>query len=443
MKLPTRPPTQAKHWSEIPPNRLLEVLDIVREPTVGGQYLHWDQLRHRQPPPGLSTEEWWIGVKFLRSGQAKAIPLLDRHGEPFSFNLADPIPERLHEIDLRAGGAVQMPQPVVNRENRNTYIVRSLMEEAITSSQLEGAATTREVAKEMIRQGLAPRDRSEQMILNNYHTMERIIQLKDEPLSQELVLELHRMVTDKALDNNTAAGRFRHPDERCVVGDDYGEVYHVPPDADELPGRMAAMIEFANNKSPAYFIHPVLRSILLHFWLAYDHPFVDGNGRTARALFYWSMLKHHYWLFEFISISRILLKAPIKYGRAFLHTETDENDLTYFLIHQLDVIDASINELYKYIEYKSDQIRSLEQQLGGMLTLNHRQRDLISHALRHPGFLYSIKSHQTSHSVVYQTARTDLLDLESRGYLTRWTVGNTYYFRPADDLAEKLKTPRT
>ena len=65
------------------------------------------------------------------------------------------------------------------------------------------------------------------------------------------------------------------------------------------------------------FLHPVIRSILLHFWVAYDHPFVDGNGRNARALFYWSMLRHGFWLAEFFSISHEILKAPRKYYRAF------------------------------------------------------------------------------------------------------------------------------
>lgn len=420
----------------------MEIMLGVRGTNIRGEYLHWDQMRHREPPPGLTSTEWWLGIRIRRDSEAKSVPLRATGGGSFSYNLSDPIPQRLHNIDLRAGGAVQMPQQVVNPESRNTYIVRSLMEEAITSSQLEGAATTREVAKEMIRRGLAPRDRSEQMVLNNYYTMERIIKAKDQDLTKELVLEIHRIVTDKTLDNNSAAGRFRTSGEDCVVGDDYGEVFHYPPAAEELDNRMAAMIDFANDRSAEPFVHPVLKSIMLHFWLAYDHPFVDGNGRTARALFYWSMLRHRYWLFEFISISRIFLKSPIKYGRAFLHTETDDNDLTYFIIYHLDAINEAINDLYSYIDYKTEQVRSLELQLGGMLTLNHRQRDLISHALRHPGFLYSIKSHQNSHSVVYQTARSDLLDLEAKGYLWKLTQGNAYYFSPAQDLAEKLKAPR-
>ena len=84
--------------------------------------------------------------------------------------------------------------------------------------------------------------------------------------------------------------------------------------------------------------HHHIRAIILHFWLAYGHPFVDGNGRTARALFYWAMLHEGYWLFEFISISNILRKAPAQYGLSFLYSETDDNDLTYFIVAQTKVI---------------------------------------------------------------------------------------------------------
>lgn len=173
--------------------------------------------------------------------------------------------------------------------------------------------------------------------------------------------------------------------------------------------------------------------------MAYDHPFVDGNGRTARALFYWGVLHYGYWLFEFISISNILRKAPIKYARSFLHTETDDNDLTYFIVAQAHVIHRAIDELHAYIDRKTSETRELEAHLRALDLFNHRQVELIRHALKHPCQQYTIYSHQKSHNVVYQTARTDLLDLNSRGVLERKSRGKQMVFLVPEDLSGKLR----
>jgi Fic family protein len=438
MKKPTVPPGQDDLFKRVSPERFPAIMHGVTAPTVNGEYLHWDKLQYHAPPHGLSREEWWLGLKLRRSSAGKAIPLKGNSGGRFWYTFTESATELLHEIDLGAGGTIQMPEQITNPDTRDRYCVSSLIEEAITSSQLEGAVTTRRVAKEMIRSGRKPSDRSERMILNNFNTMRRLGELKRNHLTQELIFEIHRLITEDAMDDPSAAGRFRRDDERVVVGDMYGEVYHDPPPAEQLGERMKAMCDFANGKTPSGFIHPALRSIMLHFWLAYDHPFVDGNGRTARALFYWSMLRHNYWLCEYISISPIILKAPGQYQRAFLYTETDHNDLTYFVLYHLDLIQGAIRQLHDYIERKSGQLHRLERELRGVAVLNHRQRALISHALRHPNQVYTIQSHLRSHSVVYETARMDLLDLESRGLLTARKAGRTWHFTPASDLESRL-----
>jgi Fic family protein len=378
-----------------------------------------------------------LGLKFRRSN-CKVVPLKGISGPSFSYTLTEPVSERLHEIDLDAGGTIQMPEQITNPDTKDRYCVSSLIEEAITSSQIEGAVTTRRVAKEMIRSGRKPSDRSERMILNNFITMRRLGELKDQSLTKDLVFEIHHLITEDALDDPSAAGRFRRDDEKVVVNDMYGEVYHDPPPAAQLGDRMKAMCDFANGKTPSGFVHPVLRSIMLHFWLAYDHPFVDGNGRTARALFYWSMLRHNYWLCEYISISPIILKAPAQYQLAFLYTETDENDLTYFILYHLDLMQRALRQLHDYIKRKSAQVRKLESELRGVVALNHRQRSLISHALRHPNQVYVVESHRLSHNVVYETARKDLIDLAKRGLLTARKAGRTWCFTPVSDLEMRL-----
>jgi Fic family protein len=424
-------------------NRLAEIITAGVRPTVGGKYRHWDTLRQLKPPAGLDRQEWWLAIKFSRRNIWHELPLQDAHGAPFGYCMPDPAYEMTHVIDRQASGEIAINEVVTSPEMRNRYLVSSLIEEAITSSQLEGASTSRAVAKEMLRSGRPPRDRGERMIVNNYRAMNLVRGWKDLPLTPERVLELHRVVTDGTLDDPEAAGRLQRPgDDRVQVFDRLtGELRHTPPAAEQLPARLDAMCAFANDQPTEGFLHPVVRSILLHFWLAFDHPFEDGNGRTARAIFYWSMLKHGYWLTEFLSISRILSKAPGKYGQSFMFTETDDLDTTYFILNQLRVISRAIDELHAFLAQKVRQVRDTERLLRRM-DLNHRQIALLSHALRHPDAEYTFRSHQTSHGVVYQSARTDLLELQERGILARRRVGQRFVFTPVEDLESRLDRGR-
>ena len=293
----------------------------------------------------------------------------------------------------------------------------------------------------MLRSGRKPRDRSEQMILNNYRAMQFVRENRFEPLSESFLLELHDKVTYNTLDLPDASGRWRKASEDIiVVAAKDGTVLHRPPHADLIPDRMKKLIEFANSDQDGSFIHPVIRAVVLHFMLSFEHPFTDGNGRTARALFYWYMIRNEYWLIEFVSISKVIKRAPARYAKAFLYTETDENDLTYFMHHQLDVIISSIDDLHQYLAIKTKEAQVTEQLLRGPVqrVLNHRQISLITHALKHPGFLYEIQSHKTSHAITYQTARTDLLDLEKLGLLQKFKRGKAFVFQSPTDISERI-----
>lgn len=403
------------------------------------EYLHWDKLRRLRPPAGYTSKEWWAALKIGRQAILNSVALKDKQDRPFRLCTPDKVRRLLHEIDLGAGGKINRPADFLNSQMREQYLVSSLMQEAITSSQLEGAVTTREVAKDMLLSGRRPRDESEQMILNNYATMKRIQEVRNQPLSEELVLSLHASVTERTLEKPDAAGRYRLPSENIRIFDNEGEVFHVPPPAEELPERMKAMCAFANGETPDYFLHPVIRAIVLHFWLAYDHPFVDGNGRTARALFYWAMLRQGYWLFEFISISDILRQAPAKYARAFLYSETDDNDLTYFVVYQAEVIHRAIQALHQHIERKTTETQAGEDLLRNWAHFNHRQVALLSHAMRHPRKIYTIEGHQNSHGTVYETARKDLLGLATAGLLEEKIRGRTKTYRTPKDLQERIQ----
>ena len=420
------------------PDRMDRVVGLGRA-THQNKYLHWDKLRRQRPPEGMTHQEYWFALKFARANTRRALPLLDKADRPFTFCLPDVVLEHLHHIDQDAAGRIKASEAVLNSDSRDQYLLRSLVEEAITSSQIEGAATTRDVAKDMIRSGREPKDKGERMILNNYRAMQQIRRTSDHFFTPGRILRLHARLTQDTLEDASAAGRLRRPHERVNVVDlTSNEVLHAPPPAEQLPERLGALCDFANGKTPDAFVHPVVRAIVLHFWLAYDHPFVDGNGRCARALFYWSMLRQGYWLTEFLAISPLIRRAYALYERAFLYTETDENDLTYFLVYHLELVRQSVKELHAYLKRKMEAVREAERLLRDSAGFNARQLALLTHALRHGEARYTIRSHQRSHNVVYQTARTDLMDLERKGLLTRRVVGKTFTFSPVPDLARAM-----
>jgi Fic family protein len=421
---------------------LVRIFVAARQRPPSG-YPPWDKVKHLKPPENLSHEEWWTGIKLARAGELRPLPLVDAPGDPFSYALPDAVLRLLHFVDQRCAGEVAMEEVVTtDAQARQRYLVNSLMEEAIRSSQLEGATTSRQLAKELLRSGRAPRDRSERMILNNYRALNFMREQAGDRLTPALVLELQRIVTEGTLDDPDTAGRLQRPgEERVVVLDrDTGETLHVPPPAVQLPERLRAMCDFANEvEDGERFIHPVVRGILLHFWLAYDHPFVDGNGRTARALFYWYLRTRGYWLVEYLSISRILRNAPSKYAQSFLHTEVDGNDATYFLLYQLEVIERAVKELHAYLRRKMGEVRDVEQLIADERHFNHRQLALLGDALRHAGRTYTIGAHATTHRVTHETARTDVTKLADRGLLERGRAGRTYVFTAPPDLDKRLR----
>ena len=449
MKLPVSPPNLEKLLAGLVSGR--NGIDRFNQLTKagigaapGGKYRHWDTFRHAAGSENFSAQQQWIAVKLARRAMYRQLPLRDLQGLPFQYALPGPALEMLHQIDRNAGGNIQGSEQVLNPATRDSYLFKSIVEEAITSSQLEGASTTRKVAKAMIQEGRAPRDRSERMIFNNYQGMLYVRQFVNTPLTPDIVVELQRRLTDGALDDPDAAGRFRRAEDDIVIEDETGTRLHTPPPPRELQERMEAMCDFANGKQPGEFVPPAVRAILLHFWLAYDHPFVDGNGRTARALFYWSMAREGYWLCEYVSISRILRKARAQYARAYLYTETDENDTTYFLLYQMRVLLRAIRDLHEYLARKAAEIHEADEMVRHAFAvnaaLNQRQLGLINHALKTPIARYTIESHKLSHGISYETARSDLMKLVTQGLLSQRKIGKAHSFVPATRLRELLRS---
>lgn len=407
-------------------------------------YLHWDKLRHLDPPPGLDQREWWLRIKVGRLADTRPLPMTTTDGDEFGYCLPDTVLRHLHHIDQRLGGGVGFDGSISSdREGEQRFLVNARMEEAIRSSQLEGATTSRQVASEMLRSARPPRDLGERMVANNYRALGFMREEIGDRLTPEAVLALHGVITKDTLDDPTASGRLQRPGEERVAvfyRDEDQAPIHRPPPAELLPERLQMLCDFANEAEDAgRFVPPMVRAILVHFWLAYDHPFLDGNGRTARILFFWVMRNRGYQLAEYLPISRLLRAAPAQYTRAFMETETDGGDTTYFLLHQLKVIEKAIEDLDLYLRRKRGELREVRQMLDDVEGLNGRQIVLLTHALKHPDHAYTFGGHALSHRITHETARADIGGLVEHGFLIRRQRGRSYEFRPAPDLPRRLK----
>jgi len=427
-KLPEKPPGSQEDPLILTDTKILQDDSIHQDVAeFNRRYLYWDELKYRVEDPERRKAIWTL-MKFLRIMRYERISIA-KHNMTYSF-----IPEivkGLHAIDRYLSGTIQIHNKTIRMEH--SYIINSLMEEAIASSILEGAATTRRAAKEMLRKGRKPKNHAEQMILNNYEVMRFIREKRDVPLSKELILEIHRIVTKGTIDE-AYVGKFRTDNEVVVVDPGDGTVFHTPPDHSTIEGFIEQFCKFANRKeegpdrAAGDFIHPVIKGIILHYLIGYFHPFNDGNGRTARSIFYWYVLSQGYWLFEYMAISRILLKSKKKYGLAYLYTEYDGNDLTYFLKYNISCILQALDDLLEYLERKQSEQNATNAIIAKIRDINPRQATILRYMMEHSDEFFTIKQISQMFDVVYQTARTDLLHLVSLEYMIMEQRGREFMF---------------
>ncbi len=447
MKIPDTPPNVDEVIDEMKkfnPGLLLSLLNNASPLDDKGKYRHWDKLKYLELPEEYNSHIiWWTLIKIARKNNYNMLPIKGLDDIHFKFTIIDDFQRSLHCLDQYASGNISLDEPILNPQLKNTYLVSSLIEESITSSQLEGATTTRDVAKKMLREGRKPKDKSEKMILNNYNAIRFIKTVKEEKLTPELINEIHKIISENTLEKSDKAGMYRDDTDDIHVLVDNDKIVFTPPKYTEISERVKELCEFANNDNVTkYFIHPVIKAIFIHFYLSYIHPYIDGNGRTARALFYWYMLKKGYWLTEYISISRVLKQAPVKYGLSYLYTETDENDVSYFIDHQLHVIKRAIDDFNLYLRKKMEELANTEILLKDTKLsnqLNIRQLALLRNAIKSPGKIYSIAEHKNSHNIAYETARKDLLDLaETHELFIKVKEKNTFIFIVPSDIKERI-----
>lgn len=411
----------------------------------GLPYLHYDQLRHR-----LKNQEEldsvWAGTKLSRLLSSMPLPLFTpEEGGSVHVNLTATIQKSCSIVDRLTSSAAETER--YEKFDAADYLMDELtLAESIASSQLEGAATTSRVALEMIKAGRKPRDEGEKMIMGNYRMMKYVSERGNAPFNTDELLKLHRVAIEGINDEKYSPGELRVESDNVVVADHEGNVLHTPPAADKLPEALEKLCEFINlpheTAEDETYLHPLVKACVIHFMTGYLHPFKDGNGRTARALFYWYMLKCGYTAFRYISISKLLKNAPAKYVRAYLYSETDDMDLTYFVNYQCEIVTRAVQEYIDYIQTIIQTRIELKQWLfesGIFGSINARQRDLATIAINQPGVLFTANEVSIRMAVSENTARDDLKKLTAMGLMKAMKEGKGNVYLSPRSLHELKK----
>ncbi|MFT7560837.1 MAG: Fic family protein [Flavobacteriales bacterium] len=414
MNIKMPPPIEAQPFAIIAanfPNKLDSYVKYFSATDDKGRYLPFDELRHRIDG-SLNHSLVWSLTKYARRSQQNKVIALGEPQKVCHYALTPLIQKAISEVDRNTTSAsLEWISSKIGEKSQVQYLLNDLIEdESISSSQLEGAATTTRAAKDLLKRNRKPRSEDERMILGNYKMMLFAWDKRNEPLSIDLLLDMHKVGVEGIDDDTYTPGNFRQSNDVHVVDSD-GNVVHAPPPFETIERRLGHIIDWANTDHDEYedqsYLHPLIKAITLHFCIGYEHPFRDGNGRVARALFYWYMFKKDFAAFRYIAISVLLKMAPIKYGKSYIHTETDGMDLTYFIEHQGSVIIRAIDKFkksYKQTAFEIERFNEWMFKSGLYRHLNDKQRTVFQVAKNGTAIVFTIRGVENKLGCSYNTA---------------------------------------
>ena len=426
-------------WSWILANQPqhLGAYSLYSQPTdMRGKYLPFDEFRFRVAA-GLDTRVAWAITREARRKLAQPLLMM---GYPAGILPYYPT-AMIQKAAMLADQATTTPVlewtlKNLGEDQHLAYLMGDLLEdESISSSQLEGAATTTLVAKDMLKRRREPRTVDERMIRGNFRMMQYAWEQRHADFSKALISDLHRVGTEGIDDASYGPGLFRATND-VVVEDGEGNVVHQPPPAEVLDARMETLGAWINTThddiNSISFIHPLIKAMCIHFALGFEHPFKDGNGRVARALFYWFLFKKNYGAFRYISISNLLKKANARYARSYLYTETDEMDMTYFIEYQCSIVMRAIAAFKRHCQKVLDDVQLVNQWLHQSdiyRQLSEKQRALVHIAKVNQTILFTARYAEEKLGCSYNTAAAALNGLVELGVFAKQKDGKEWVYR--------------
>jgi Fic family protein len=424
----------------------MQVYDLVSDPTFATlateavlDYLDWDDLTKRPLPPGLSADQTWRLLTAVRRFGAIRFPIRDLEGREYWYTLTREARLCLEAIERYCRADSSAHRAILHRHGQR-LLVDTNIRETVALCQLDGVEVDADACREMILSGRVPTGSTERLVSNVHALISSPNEWEGEKLTPQLLVQLYRRLIDGVVRDDL---RMHAPRHGLVE-----RVEHAPVSREVLDDVIARYCDYANDKTGdpsepvALKAHALLNTT--HFWSFLP----DFNGIMGRLVFKLYTTSREYPVLGYLPVASLYKSWVDRAGvPSFVRfytldiprTMTDTYvDYTPDVLTYLQLTVAALDQMLGAIENGRKRDAQVRASLENDPELNYRQRAVIDRALAHPDRVFRIREHQTTHSVVYATARADLLDLADRGYLVQGTNGKAFVFHPAPDLPQRL-----
>jgi len=403
-------------------------------------FLSWEQYVASRLPPGLTPLECWDLLQTVNHAAGIDLPIPDLAGNRYWYLRTQEIADTVSRLQCLCRSDSSLYTELTTTQNRRV-LVQSRIDETVAAAYLDGLDISEERGSELLHSHRTPRDNTERVVLNTLTAMERVSELVNEPFSKELLYELRRWL----LEGLDVSVWQTVPRRMGLMTSDYRDEQVL----EASDRQIQYMCDYANHVTGDLHDHPVLRALLLVDMFRYYRPLPCMNSQVGRLAFRLYALKAGLPVLGMLSLSRtkldwedkklassLVAMGPDQYAEARRHSGTD---LTAYMTLVSQMALDSLGDLMAQIRALEHQDSELRALLQVDQRLNHRQRSVLGRALRNPDSEFRIANHRVTHSVVYATARADLLDLVERGYLEMVKRGRAFVFVPKAGMRALLE----
>jgi Fic family protein len=327
---------------------------------------------------------------------------------------------------LKNIGSIEASKEVIDNAPLLPYFEREFREDALVrtvhyGTHIEGnELNLSEAEKVLAGQQIAARDRDIQEVINYRKVMDYIDSLKTQEakLDEALIKQMHKLTVEKIL-TPEQCGVFRKT-QVVVKNSNSGEISFRPPMAVAVPFQIKNLLEFIESAQDED-VHPVLKSGIVHYELVRIHPFLDGNGRVARALATLILYQDGYDIRKFFSLEEYFDKDAVSYYEALQSVEKNDGDLTPWLEYFTLGLSIELSKIRERVESISVDAKLKEKLGGAPIMLTPRQLKIIEY-IQKIGYLQNQAFEQLFPMVSEDTVLNEIKALVQAGIIKKHGV---------------------